>query len=156
MARFITIIKNNLKNYFGIVLALFLITMITGGKILFLSNFIWSFSNKFLHLLTYFLIAFFLYLGIRNRIGRTNSNLFEITFALLGVAILAAIDELGQIFSDSRTPNFDDWLLDLVGGILLCSVIAAIVLMRKIWDIYSLYRHRKLLEQVRYFEDDPE
>ena len=156
MARFITIVKNNLRSYLGIGLALFLMTVITSSNIHLFSSFIWSFSNKFLHLLTYFVIAFFLYLGIRNRTGRTNSNLFEITLTLLGVAILAAIDELGQIFSDSRTPNFDDWLLDLLGGILLCSVIAAIVLMRKIWDMYSLYRHQKLLEQVRYFEDDPE
>lgn len=78
------------------------------------------------------LLAFLLLLTVR------KWNCFaKYGISLLYTFLYACTDELHQVFSDSRGPQFTDVLIDTSGAVLLCTLALAVVL------LVQVQRHRR-------------
>jgi len=53
-------------------------------------------------------------------------RLIEIAVAIGAVALYGAIDEFHQYFVPGRTTSLKDWLADVIGGCLACSIVFGI------------------------------
>lgn len=92
------------------------------------------FIRKTAHFMTYFFMASFIFLGVKNKIKYWRySGLIAVACA----ALYAGLDEIHQSFTGGRTPLIQDVLLDTIGA--TTGVILTILIL-----IY--YRHKKAKE----------
>lgn len=92
-----------------------------------LPNFLTATSiRKVAHFIEFSIFGILLTSAIKAKCGKIKPHIFTILFFLLFVPV---IDELIQVFSDGRTSNVSDILLDFSGGVfgfLLISLIYAL------------------------------
>ena len=90
------------------------------------------FIRKAAHFTTYFLMASFLFLGLKNKIKKWRySAIIAISFA----AVYASLDEFHQSLTGGRSPLVQDVVLDTIGatmGVLLTLLILTLYNRKKV------------------------
>lgn len=152
----IATIKARRNGYVNAALALYLLMLLLTGFSILEQNLLWNVNDKLLHFGAYLLIALLLYLGLSKIDSPPLGMPASIVFTLLAIAFLAAFDEISQVLIEDRVADFDDWLFDLMGAVVVCSAMGLFGLVRKIWLSYTNHRYERLLEQVSHFENDPD
>ncbi|MDK1727101.1 VanZ family protein [Dellaglioa algida] len=94
-------------------------------------KFVEFFIRKAAHFMTYFLMAGFIFLGLKNRIKKWRYSGF---IAIACAAIYASFDEFHQSLTGGRSPLVQDVILDTIGataGVLLTILIVTLYHRRK-------------------------
>ena len=113
-------LRDHSNRFLNIAMVIYLVMLLLANIRPLERAFIGTFSDKLLHLITYMTLTILVYRGLKFEF------FIEKLLATLGIiGLLAALDELLQLFSSHRVADFEDWLYDMLGAVFALLIIMA-------------------------------
>jgi len=90
-----------------------------------------EFSDKIVHLIIYAVLYVLFFYSLKNQSKYVKLQKFALEYSVLFTSLYGATDELHQYFVTNRSCEFNDWLADTAGAIIMYFIMRKIILSRK-------------------------
>jgi len=90
-----------------------------------------EFSDKIVHLIIYAVLYVLFFYSLKNQSKYVKLQKFALEYSVLFTSLYGATDELHQYFVTNRSCEFNDWLADTAGAIIMYFIMRKIIFSRK-------------------------